>query len=64
MEISFSYLKTIFAAAPHSSFAIHHQSQATKLEILQNRSERADMVLSTHRTIVALSKLDRVTRKL
>lgn len=50
----------IFAAAPHSSFALRYHSEATQLKILQNRSEKADMVLSIHQTIENLPKLDRI----
>lgn len=49
-----------FAVSPHSHFSILHQSLATKLEILQARSEEADHILSTYRSIDALSKLDRI----
>lgn len=50
----------IFAAAPNTAFALLHQSRAIKLEILENRSEGTDKILSTHRTINTLPKLDRI----
>lgn len=50
----------IFAVAPHTAFAILHQSRAIKVEILRGRSERADRVLSIHCAIETLPKLERI----
>lgn len=50
----------IFAAAPHIPFAIQQQLRAVKLEILQGRSDKTEMILSFHHNISTLPKLERI----
>lgn len=49
-----------FAVSPHSLFSISHQSLATTVGTLQNRSEEAEFLLSTYRSIETLPNFDRV----